>query len=167
MDKSTFCEKLGSAYEHSPWVANAVFDAVVDEGLTVHDLDAVSLAGHFEKVFMSSTRDRQLAVLRAHPELACAQADLTQLTADSASEQVGAGLDQCSEVEFAEFARLNTAYREKFGYPCVIAVKGRSRSKILNIFRMRLQNDAVMEYQTAIRQVCRIAQFRIEDVLSD
>jgi OHCU decarboxylase len=88
------------------------------------------------------------------------------LTSESVSEQSEAGLDQCSEAELAEFARLNTAYTEKFGYPFIIAVRGRKRLKILNLFRMRLKNDAVLEYQTALRQACRIAQIRIGDIVN-
>jgi OHCU decarboxylase len=165
MNKARFRSKFGSVYEHSPWVADAVFEKSMDmaPGYT----DAAALNNCFKSVFMASSRDQQLATLRAHPELACALDDRDQLTSDSAAEQSGAGLDQCSEAEFAEFGRLNAAYSEKFGFPFIIAVKGRSRQKILNLFRMRLQNDAVLEFQTALYQVCRIAQFRIEGILGD
>jgi 2-oxo-4-hydroxy-4-carboxy-5-ureidoimidazoline decarboxylase len=162
MNKTTFLAKFGTVYEHSPWVAEAVFDA----GAGSLPDDAESLGDHFKSVFLESAPELQLATLRAHAQLACALADPVDLTMESISEQVGAGLDQCSDVELAEFARLNAAYVEKFGFPFIIAVRGRDRYKILNLFRMRLKNDAVLEYQTALLQVCQIARFRIRDILS-
>jgi len=162
MNKTTFLAKFGAVFEHSPWVAEAVFDADAD---SLPD-EAESLSERFKSVFLESAPALQLATLRAHPQLACALADPVELTAESVSEQTGAGLDQCSELELAEFARLNAAYMEKFGFPFIIAVRGRDRYKILNLFRMRLKNDAVLEYQTALLQVCQIARFRIRDVLN-
>ena len=161
MDKTTFQQKFGGVFEHSPWVAEAVYETGVEALLT----NAKSLGARFKSVFLAADRDLQLATLRAHPQLVCGLADPVDLTSESVIEQTGAGLDQCSDAELAEFTRLNTAYTEKFGFPFIIAVKGRQRQKILNLFRMRLQNDAVLEYQTALRQACRIAQLRISDIL--
>lgn len=146
-------------------MAEAVFEKSAE--VASGDTSAAELIDCFETVFMAASRDRQLATLRAHPELACALGQQEQLTADSIAEQAGAGLDECSEAEFAEFGRLNAAYSEKFDFPFIIAVKGRSRHQILNIFRLRLQNDAVLEFQSALYQVCRIAAFRIRDILND
>ncbi len=162
MNKTTFLTKFGAVYEHSPWVAEAVFDADAD---SLPD-EAESLSDHFKSVFLEAAPELQLATLQAHPQLVCALAEPVDLTADSVSEQIGAGLDQCSDAELAEFARLNAAYVEKFGFPFIIAVRGRDRYKILNLFRMRLKNDAVLEYQTALLQVCQIARFRIRDILN-
>jgi 2-oxo-4-hydroxy-4-carboxy-5-ureidoimidazoline decarboxylase len=162
MNKTTFLAKFGAVYEHSPWVAEAVFDAAAD---SLPD-EAGSLSNHFKSVFLEAAPELQLATLRAHPQLVCALAEPVDLTMESTSEQVGAGLDQCSDAELAEFARLNAAYVEKFGFPFIIAVRGRDRYKILNLFRMRLKNDAVLEYQTALLQVCQIARFRIRDILN-
>jgi 2-oxo-4-hydroxy-4-carboxy-5-ureidoimidazoline decarboxylase len=162
MNKTTFLAKFGAVYEHSPWVAEVVFDA--DTGSLPDESE--SLSERFRSVFLESAPELQLATLRAHPQLVCALAEPVDLTADSVSEQAGAGLDQCSDAELAEFARLNAAYVEKFGFPFIIAVRGRDRYKILNLFRMRLKNDAVLEYQTALLQVCQIARFRIQDILN-
>jgi len=162
MNKATFQKKFGGVFEHSPWVADAVYDTGADQ--LVEDADA--LCDRFASVFIDSEPGLQLATLRAHPQLVCALADPVDLTADSVSEQVGAGLDQCSAPELAEFERLNTAYSEKFGYPFIIAVKGRERQQILGMFRMRLGNDAVLEYKTALYQVCQIAKYRIGDILN-
>lgn len=162
MDKSTFQAKFGAVIEHSPWVAEAVYETGVEDLLT----DAKRLSARFRSVFLAAAPDLQLATLRAHPQLVCGLADPVDLTSDSVSEQTGAGLDQCSDAEVAEFNRLNAAYIEKFGFPMIIAVRGRDRYKILSLFRMRLQNDAVLEYQTALRQVCQIARLRIVDILN-
>jgi len=162
MNKTTFLAKFGAVYEHSPWVAESVFD---EDAGSLPD-ESESLSERFRSVFLESAPELQLATLRAHPQLVCALAEPVDLTVDSVSEQAGAGLDQCSDVELAEFARLNAAYVEKFGFPFIVAVRGRDRYKILNLFRMRLQNDAVLEYQTALLQVCQIARFRIRDILN-
>ena len=161
MDSTTFQAKFAEVFEHSPWVAEAVFKTSVDDLLA----DADALGDRFKSVFIGAAPELQLATMRAHPQLVCALAELEELTSDSVDEQSAAGLDQCSEVEMAEFSRLNTAYNEKFGFPFIIAVRGRDRQKILNLFRMRLKNDAVLEYQTALLQVCQIARFRIRDIL--
>ncbi len=162
MDKPAFLARFGAVFEHSTWVAEAVYD-------THDDLlnDAETLAAHFESVFLTSNPSRQLATLGAHPQLACALAAPDELTADSVSEQSRAGLDRCSVAELAEFSHLNAAYNEKFGFPFIIAVKGRSRQEILRNFRERLNNDVQMEYQAALRQTCQIARFRIMDIIND
>ena len=162
MDKTKFLKKFGSVFEHSPWVAEKVFETGVD---SLSD-DSDGLSERFKTEFIRATPAMQLETLRAHPKLACALAEPVELTADSIDEQKAAGLDQCSEAEFKEFDRLNSAYGEKFGYPFIVAVRGRDRHKILQLFRMRLQNDAVLEYQTALFQVCQIARFRIGDILN-
>ena len=164
MKKSDFRDKFGSVFEHSAWVADAVFENNVD--MTSADTDADLLLNCFVSAFMAASRDLQLATLRAHPQLACSLDEREYLTADSVLEQTGAGLDMCTEIEFAEFERLNADYSEKFGFPFIVAVKGRGRLQILNIFRLRLKNDAVLEFQSALYQVCQIAKFRIKDILN-
>ena len=158
MDRTTFLATFGGVFEHSPWVAEAVYES--------NDVlrDNRSLTERFEELFLAADAALQLATLRAHPQLACALAETDSLTFDSISEQTGAGLDRCSEVEFAAFRQLNTDYSDKFGSPFVIAVKGRTRQDILRIFRERLDNEPQAELQTALREVCRIARFRIEDI---
>jgi len=162
MNKATFRKIFATVFEHSPWVADAVYDTGVDQLLE----DVELLCERFASVFLESEPEHQLATLRAHPQLVCALADPREMTDDSVSEQAAAGLDQCSAAELAEFERLNDAYSKKFGYPFIIAVKGRERQQILGMFRMRLGNDAVLEYQTALYQVCQIARFRIGDILN-
>ena len=99
--------------------------------------------------------------------VACGVAEHKLLSGDSRAEQSGAGLDQCSESEFVLFQEMNAMYFGKFGFPFIIAVKGRNRQEILAAFRERLNNSADTEFKTALRQVCQIASFRIGDILND
>lgn len=162
MDYATFLAKFAAVFEHSPWVADAVFEST---GGRLSD--SASLAARFETVFMAADPLRQLATIKAHPQLVSALADPGRLTSDSASEQSGAGLDRCTAAEVEEFGRLNKAYIEKFGFPFIIAVKGRTRQQILTVFRERLENDAAAEYQAALQQACQIARLRIGEILDD
>jgi 2-oxo-4-hydroxy-4-carboxy-5-ureidoimidazoline decarboxylase len=102
----------------------------------------------------------KLALIRAHPELA----SRTRMAEASVKEQSGAGLDQCSAEEFAEFQRLNGAYNARFDFPFIVAVKGLSRADILAAFAARLANDPKTEFATAIAQIHRIAGFRLADL---
>ncbi|MDX2428593.1 MAG: 2-oxo-4-hydroxy-4-carboxy-5-ureidoimidazoline decarboxylase [Xanthomonadales bacterium] len=158
MDHKDFLIKYGGIFEHSPWVAEAVFET--GGGLLT---DAETLGECFESVFLSADPVFQLRTLRAHPQLACALANPRDLTLDSANEQSDAGLDRCSTEELAEFSRLNADYNNKFGFPFIIAVRGLTRHEILDVFRQRLNNDRQSEFQTALRQTCQIAHLRLRD----
>jgi OHCU decarboxylase len=109
-------------------------------------------------------RDRQLALLRAHPDLAGRLAVAGGLTASSSAEQASAGLDRCTPAEFARFQALNAAYREKFGFPFIMAVRGRSRTEILAAFERRVANDAETEFATALAEVHKIALLRLREL---
>ena len=137
-DKESFVAQFGAVYEHSPWVAELIFDQYPGASTLSADVPA----DHFEAVFMNAPSERQLGVLRAHPALACAQAEQEHLTSDSRAEQSGAGLDQCSESEFVLFREMNAMYFGKYGFPFIIAVKGRNRREVLAAFRERLNNAA-------------------------
>jgi len=167
LDKESFLAEFGAVYERSPWVTSTVFDQAMEDGLDMTTLDADSLAARFQSVFMNASTDRQMDVLRAHPALACGVAEHKLLTDDSRSEQAGAGLDQCSETEFVLFQEMNAMYFGKYGFPFIIAVKGRNRQEILTAFRERLANPFNTELSTALSQVCQIARFRIGDILDD
>lgn len=147
----------GDVYEHSPWVAEAAWQ----HGLTdAHDAPD-ALAELMGLMLQQASSEQQIKVIQAHPDLAGKAAMTGELTQDSTSEQAGAGLDQCSPEEFARFEYLNTAYKEKFGFPFVIAVKGLDRHDILAAFEERLNNDPATERKTAIEQIIRIARFRL------
>jgi len=161
MNKAAFVAKFHTVFEHSPWVAESVFEKTKGQAI-----DAEALVMQFETAFLESDPALQLETLRAHPQLSCALAAPDQVTRDSMNEQSGAGLDQCSVAELAEFSRLNTGYNEKFGFPFIIAVKGRSRYEILNVFRQRIENDPQQEFQNALKETRRIARFRIMDIIN-
>ena len=146
MTKDGFVARYGSIYEHAPWVAEKAWG---QRGV---------IAAKMAKIVDQSGPEAQLTLLRAHPDLAGKLA----MTAASVSEQSGAGLDQCTPQEFAEFTDLNTAYKAKFGFPFILAVKGKLRLEILETFRSRIHNDAKTEFATALAQVHQIARLRLD-----
>ncbi|WP_311065271.1 2-oxo-4-hydroxy-4-carboxy-5-ureidoimidazoline decarboxylase [Halomonas sp. DWK9] len=152
-----FVAHYGDVYEHSPWVAEAAWQHGLSQ---THDAPD-ALAEVMGLMLQQATPEQQIAVIQAHPDLAGKAALAGELTQDSTSEQAGAGLDQCSPEEFARFEQLNAAYKETFGFPFVIAVKGLDRYDILAAFEERLENDLAEERETAIQQIIRIARFRL------
>lgn len=158
LDRTAFVETYGGIYEHSPWVAETVYDA----GVGPADDTAAALAGRMAQVVDAADGDAKLALLRAHPELAGRLAMAGSLTADSTAEQASAGLDRCTPEEFAEFHALNERYTARFGFPFIVAVRGLSRQDILDAFRSRAGNDREIEFATALQQVHRIARLRLE-----
>ena len=108
--------------------------------------------------------ERQMALLCAHPELAGKLAMSGSLTAESKAEQASAQLDQCSAEEFAEFQNLNQHYRETFGHPFIIAVRGLNRTKILAAFRKRVNHSAEVEFRPALAAVHKIANLRLDQL---
>jgi len=149
MNKQEFLKTYGSIYEHSPWVAAAAFDVGADTPEKIH--------AAMKTEVKAASHEKKLALIRAHPDLACAQG----LTAASTSEQAGAGLNQCTPEELAEFQKLNAEYKNKFGFPFIVAVRGLHRTDILNQFRQRINNDADVEFETALEQIHKIAGFRL------
>jgi OHCU decarboxylase len=159
MNRQEFVERFGGVFEHSPWIPEDAWDA----GLS---LDSVSeLHARMCAVLRSATHEQRLGVLNAHPDLAGKLAVAGQLTADSTAEQASAGLDKCSPEEYERLQALNEAYKAKFGFPFVMAVKGRSRTEIIQAFEERVNNDAETEFTTALQQVERIALLRLDDML--
>lgn len=154
-ERDAFVARYGSVYEHSPWVAERAWDGGVADG--------GDLALAFRRVVERAGAEAQLALLRAHPDLA-GRLGVGELTAASAAEQAGAGLDQCSAAEFAEFTDLNTRYVERFGFPFIIAVRGHDRASILAAFRERVAGTPEGEFRTALDQVHRIAALRLADL---
>ncbi|XKE44839.1 2-oxo-4-hydroxy-4-carboxy-5-ureidoimidazoline decarboxylase [Halomonas organivorans] len=157
--QAEFVEHYGDIYEHSPWVAELAWQ----RGLAPDQDSPEGLAEAMGRVLREAEPERQLEVIRAHPDLAGKAAVAGELTDDSTREQAGAGLDQCTPEEMARFERLNAAYKERFGFPFVMAVKGSDRHAILAAFETRLENDPAEERRTAIEQINRIAAFRLAD----
>jgi 2-oxo-4-hydroxy-4-carboxy-5-ureidoimidazoline decarboxylase len=158
MDKASFLVRYGGIFEHSPWIAKQVWD----QGS--HSDSARGLNAAFSDVIRSVNRKQQLALLRAHPQLASAIASGEELTAESRGEQHGAGLDQCSAAEFEEFEYLNSTYSDNCGFPFIFAVKGLGREQILESFRTRLANAPEEEFIEALEQVTRIGKFRLREL---
>jgi OHCU decarboxylase len=161
MSREAFVAAFGGIFEHSPWVAEGAWDA----GLNGKADQAADLHARMCAVLRAANHDRQLGVLNAHPDLAGRLAVAGQLTAESTAEQASAGLDKCSLQEFERLQTLNEAYKAKFGFPFIMAVKGRTRAEITRAFEERVNNDAETEFPTALRQVEQIALLRLNDML--
>lgn len=163
MTRDDFLDVFGGVYEHSPWIAEAVYA----EGLTGTQDTVAGLHGALRDVVDAADDDRKLTLLRAHPDLAGKLAVAGELTAESTSEQASAQLDKCTPEEFAEFQSLNDRYKEAFGFPYILAVRGRNRQEILENFRSRVDNDTETEFAQALKQVHRIALLRIEALFQE
>lgn len=160
LDHAAFVATLGGIFEHSPWVAERVVAQRPFAGVgALHEamcavVDAASAA-------------EQLALIRAHPQLAGKAAVRKELTAASLSEQQGAGLDQCTPEQFARITALNDAYHRRFGFPFILAVRGHTRDSIIAAMAERIDNPPEHEHDQALRQIARIARFRLADLIQD
>lgn len=161
MEREAFVAAFGGVYEHSPWVAEAAFDAELGP---VHDRPA-GLAHAMARAFRRASDTDRLAVLNAHPDLAGKLAAAKRLTAESTEEQAGAGLDSLTDSERARFTELNTRYMDKHGFPFIIAVRDHDKAGILAAFERRIGNDSETEFLQACRHVERIARLRLETML--
>ena len=161
MDRDTFVAKYGSIFEHSAWIAERAFDLELGPA---HD-SAIGLHNALARMFRSASYEERLGVLSAHPDLAGKLAAAKRLTAESTSEQASAGLDALTDAERARFTELNTSYVAKHSFPFIIAVRDHDKASILASFERRIANDTETEFVEACRQVERIAEFRLIDVL--
>lgn len=161
MDKETFVAKFGGIFEHSAWIAERAFDLELGPA---HDR-AAGVHNALARVFRSASYDERLGVLNAHPDLAGKLAAAKRLTAESTHEQASAGLDALTDEERTKFSALNAAYVEKHGFPFIIAVKDHDKASIIAAFERRIDNATEVEFEEACRQVERIAQLRLEDML--
>lgn len=158
MDEQSFLATFAGVYENSPWIAEQLWQ----RGRLSGEVD--KFAAKLAAIVNEAGRERQLELIQAHPELAGQAAMAGELTAESAGEQASAGLDQCSADELAQLQELNTRYREKFGFPFVLAVKGASRQQVLEIFNRRLQNEPDREFSTAMAEIHKIARLRLQEI---
>jgi len=113
------------------------------------------------EVFENAEKEKHLEILNAHPHLAVEK----KLTEDSKNEQKNANLNQCTNEEFIEFKKLNEEYKKKFGFPFITAVKGKNKEEILNSFRQRITNNINSEFEEAKKQVMKIANFRLSEII--
>lgn len=160
MDLPSFLEIFGGVYEHSPWVAQAAWEI----GLTETHNTSSGLSDLMMTVIAGADHKQLLDLINAHPDLAGKAAINGQLTAESTSEQSGAGISDCTQEEFKQFQRFNDAYKTKFGFPFIMAVKGSNRHMILGSFAERLPNGPHTEFKTAIGEINKIARFRLDAI---
>jgi len=161
MTRARFVERFGGIYEHSPWIAERAFGLELGPA---HDC-AAGMANALARVFRTASTGERLGVLRAHPDLAGKLAQAKRLTAESTAEQASAALDALTDDERATFQRLNADYVAKHGFPFIIAVRDNTKDTILAAFHARIGNDTATEMATACRQVERIAELRLKDIL--
>jgi len=153
LNKSDFLLVFGNIFEKTEWIAEKVFDL---KPFKSNDDLFSKMINQYE----SCNKEQILIILNSHPELAVEK----KLTKDSSNEQSGASLNECTFYEFEEFKKLNIEYRTKFGFPFIIAVKGKNKNDILNDFKKRIQNDLNSEFDEAKNQVMKIASFRFKDI---
>jgi urate oxidase len=161
MGKAEFVKRFGGVFEHSPWIAERAYGGELGPANDT----AGGLHGALAVQFRKANEKERLKVLTAHPDLAGKLAAAKKLTAESTSEQAGAGLDALTDNERKTFTDLNHAYTKKFGFPFIIAVKGLNKAMILAAFKTRIGHTRDEEFQTACRQVEKIALLRLKDML--
>jgi 2-oxo-4-hydroxy-4-carboxy-5-ureidoimidazoline decarboxylase len=156
--RDDFVAALGHLFEHSPWVAAGTYDK-----RPFRDLDGLDAA--LCATMRAAPVERQVALVRAHPDLAGRLAQAGKLTESSAREQSAAGLDQLTPAEAAEIQRLNDAYKEKFGFPFVICARLNAKDTILAAMRARSRNTADAELSTALDEIAKIARLRLNEAI--
>ena len=161
MNRENFIDLYGGIFEHSAWIADNAYDYELSYA---HDT-ATGLHNALCRAFRSAPKELQLKVLRAHPDLAGKLAQAKRLTSESTSEQASAGMDSLTDNERKIFTQLNLTYVKKHGFPFIIAVRDHNKASILSAFKTRINNDGDTEFLEACKQVERIAEFRLMDIL--
>ena len=154
LSKAEFISIFGNIFEKTEWIAEKCY-----ESKPYNNLD--ELVSKMMKIFENSEKEKHLEILNSHPDLAVEK----KLTKDSKNEQKNASLNQCTDEEFVEFKKLNEEYKKKFGFPFIIAVKGKNKEEILNSFRQRITNNINLEFEEAKKQVKKIASFRLSEII--
>ncbi|MBX8601414.1 2-oxo-4-hydroxy-4-carboxy-5-ureidoimidazoline decarboxylase [Pseudomonas cichorii] len=157
LSREAFIAAFADIYEHSPWVAEKAYDLGISP-----ELDQVeNLHARMSEILLKADHEQQLALINAHPDLAGKAAIQGELTEASTSEQAGAGIHQCTAEEFQRFTELNQAYKARFGFPFIMAVKGSDRHKILAAFEQRIHHSTETEFACALAEINKIALFRL------
>ena len=162
LSREDFIARFGGIFEHSQWVAEGAYD----RGLGVQSDTAEGLHAEMTAIMRAASRDMQLALINAHPDLAGKLHAAGRLTADSTKEQSSAGLNMLTDEERSRFTQLNDAYKARFGFPFIMAVKGRSKAEILAAFEKRIAHDKEQEFATALAEIEKIALLRLKDMIS-
>lgn len=154
LSKTEFISIFGNIFEKTEWIAERCY-----ESKPYNNPD--ELVSKMMKIFENSEKEKHLEILNSHPDLVVEK----RLTENSKNEQKNASLNQCSDKEFLEFKNLNEEYKKKFRFPFIIAVKGKNKEEILNSFRQRITNNINLEFEEAIKQVKKIANFRLGEII--
>ena len=157
LSQSEFIKVFANIFENARWIAEELYKQK-------HFVDFNELSSKIMNIFEMSSKEKKLKILNDHPDLGD-KAKISLLTPDSLKEQTTAGLDQCTKEEFSEFKKLNGDYK-KFGFPFILAVKGKNKIEILNNFRKRINSNPQVEFEEAIKQVKKIATLRLESLNS-
>ena len=155
LSRSEFVKVFANIFENTEWIAEELYNQIPFNNFE-------ELSSKILNIFETATEEKQLKILNAHPDLAN-KTKIGLLTPDSLKEQTNAGLDQCTEKEFNEFKKLNETYK-KFGFPFILAVKGKTKIEILNNFRKRISSDPKIEFDEAVKQVKQIASLRLKEL---
>lgn len=158
MERAAFVQKFGGIFENSPWVAEKAWEKRPFANLD--DMHAAMVA-----VAKDAPAPQQLSLLQSHPDLAGKEAQAGTMTASSVAEQASAGLNALSPAEFAELASLNAAYKMKFGFPFIIAVRMYTKEGIFFEFKRRLRNDTQSEFANDLQNVYIITRLRLNKLL--
>jgi len=153
LNRDKFVSLFGVIFEKTQWIAEKLFDHKPFK-------NKEDLINKMFQIYESTQKNEVLVILKSHPKLAVEK----NLTKHSSEEQSHANLKNCTDEEYNEFKRLNNEYEEKFGFPFIIAVKGKNKIEILNNFRQRINNDIELEFSEAKSQVRKIAQFRLDEL---
>ena len=155
LSKSEFIKVFANIFENAIWIAEELYNQKPFDNFE-------ELSSKMLNIFETATKEKQLKILNAHPDLAN-KTKISLLTPDSLKEQINAGLDQCTKEEFNEFKKLNNTYK-KFGFPFILAVKEKTKIEILNNFRKRISSDPEIEFDEAVKQVKQIANLRLKEL---
>ena len=157
LQQSEFIKVFANIFENARWIAEELY-----KQKPFKDFD--ELSSKMMNIFEISSKEKKLKILNNHPDLGD-KAKISLLTPDSLKEQTSVGLDQCTKEEFSEFKKLNDDYK-KFGFPFILAIKGKNKIEILNNFRKRINSDPQVEFEEAIKQVKKIASLRLKSLNS-
>ena len=155
LSENEFIGTFGNVFEKTNWIANRAFNSKPYRNFN-------EFISTIIKIYENSSKEDCIKIFNAHPELAVEK----KLTEDSHKEQKGANLNRCNNEEFNEFKNLNYEYKKKFGFPFIIAVKGKNKSEILINFRKRIKNEIDLEFEEAKNQVKKIATFRLKEIIN-
>ena len=155
LSENEFIGTFGNVFDNTNWIANRAFNSKPYRNFN-------EFISTIIKIYENSSKEDCIKIFNAHPELAVEK----KLTEDSHKEQKGANLNRCNNEEFNEFKNLNYEYKKKFGFPFIIAVKGKNKSEILINFRNRIKNEMNLEFEEAKNQVKKIATFRLKEIIN-